>query len=206
MYVCVCVCVRACVRVCVCVCVCECVCLSVCVSVCVRARVRARARACVCLCVCGGGGLTVRLVCSCTPVGRPGWRLAFTSYFLRRGVCARISDILCKHQLCLGTPLPPFIAHTIAQYIFPPHPPLYRNIYHTILLMTISCNGQVGAHSTLLWNIRVNPDSCIVAAGHLEGVHPLGHSFFVLDTRRMSDTQMGVCFSVLLVITVETVI
>jgi len=32
-----------------------------------------------------------------------------------RGLCTRIDTITPKHPPCLGTPLHPFIAHTIAQ-------------------------------------------------------------------------------------------
>ena len=62
---------------------------------------------------------------TCT-VGCSG--LALQDAGLLGGVCARIKYILCKHHLCLGTPLPPFIAHTIAQYIVSPRP-LFIAIY-----------------------------------------------------------------------------
>jgi len=42
------------------------------------------------------------------------------------GFCARINTILCAPTLCLGTPPPPVIAHTIAQYNVPPQPPIIK--------------------------------------------------------------------------------
>jgi len=44
--------------------------------------------------------------------------------------CARINDIICQHHRCLGTPLSPFIAHTIAHYFVFPRPPFIA--IHTI--------------------------------------------------------------------------
>jgi len=41
---------------------------------------------------------------------------------LARGLCIRINTMICKHPLCLGTPLHPVIAYTIAQYSVPPRP------------------------------------------------------------------------------------
>jgi len=54
---------------------------------------------------------------------------------------SRINDILCKDFPWLGTLLPPFIANTIAQYMSPSRRPLFCNIYHTILVLAISCKA-----------------------------------------------------------------
>jgi len=61
-----------------------------------------------------------------------------------RGFCARINHMFCKLFLGLSTPLPPFIAHTIAQHTVSPPTPHFCYIYRTILAMTIFCVGQHG--------------------------------------------------------------
>ena len=64
-------------------------------------------------------------------------RLQYIRLF--RGVCARMHNVMCKYPLCMGTLLPPCIAHTIdAIYCFPPTL-LYCNIYHTMLVMANAC-------------------------------------------------------------------
>ena len=62
--------------------------------------------------------------------------------YIFRGFCTRINTILCTHTPCLGTSPLPVIAHTIGQIYSSPPTPLYCNIYHTILVVTISCKGQ----------------------------------------------------------------
>jgi len=57
------------------------------------------------------------------------------------GLCTRINTGFRKHPLCLGTPPPPFIAHTNAQYSGLPTI-LYCITCHTLLVMAISCKSQ----------------------------------------------------------------
>ena len=91
-----------------------------------------------------------------TPVLPMTWPLQDIVLF--RGVCARINHTFCEQHLCLGTPLPSFIAHTIAQYIVLPRPPLTAIIYHTILSMAISCKDQPMTYPVpfMYGTIRVN--------------------------------------------------
>jgi len=81
----------------------------------------------------------------------PRWRWGvglYNRWILFLGLCARISTIMCAPTLCFGTS-PSVSAHTIAQYNASPRPPRYCNIYHTILVMAISCKGQVRTHSII---------------------------------------------------------
>jgi len=73
------------------------------------------------------------------------WTLAFTrDCFISRRMCSYQYNPLQTAPL-VGHPLPPFIAHTIAQWIVSPRPTPRFTIY-TIQYCetTISCKGQVG--------------------------------------------------------------
>ena len=60
---------------------------------------------------------------------------AFTSYFftIRLIVCTNPYYYLQKLHLCLGTPHPSFIAHTIAQYMFPIDHPVPQYMPYNIV-------------------------------------------------------------------------
>jgi len=58
------------------------------------------------------------------------------------GLCARINTILCAPTLCLGTHPTQSSPKRLRNTRFPPRPPRYCNIYHTILAMVILCKGQ----------------------------------------------------------------
>jgi len=49
-------------------------------------------------------------------------------FYCEACLCARINTILCKLHLCLGTPLPSFIAHTTLRNVCFPSTTLYCNI------------------------------------------------------------------------------
>jgi len=65
------------------------------------------------------------------------WHIQEIVLFL--GLGARINSILCTPTPCLGTPPPPS-SPTLCD-VSPA--PRYRNIYHTILAMAISCKGKI---------------------------------------------------------------
>jgi len=81
------------------------------------------------------------------PVGSFGVLLTLDLYkmFLVRSFCARISTVICKLPFCLGTPPLPVIARTMCAIDGFRPTPLYCNIYHTILIMAILCEGQADA-------------------------------------------------------------
>jgi len=56
------------------------------------------------------------------------YKILFCPWAFR--VITRINTILCPPTLCLGTPPPPVVAHTIAQYNGPPRLPVIA-IYTT---------------------------------------------------------------------------
>jgi len=60
--------------------------------------------------------------CASGPLRFAGWPIHDIVLFM--GLYARINTFLCAPTLCLGTPPNPVIAHTIAQYYFPPRAPV----------------------------------------------------------------------------------
>jgi len=68
--------------------------------------------------------------------------LAFTRYGLCKSFCTRISSIIRKNPLSLGTPLTaPHRPHYCAMHYIP-LTPLQCNICHLIFMKAISCKGQ----------------------------------------------------------------
>ena len=77
--------------------------------------------------LCGAGAPRVHPNCTTTArllrnIRRPPPPWPLPDICLVIGFCTRVNIIIRKHPLCLGTPLTPFIAHTIAQYSVFPRP------------------------------------------------------------------------------------
>ena len=71
--------------------------------------------------------------------------LAFTRYcFMSRFICTNQSFSLQTPPLCGHSTTPLHRPHCCALYCYPPEI-LYCNIYHTILVIAISCKGQAQA-------------------------------------------------------------
>ena len=84
------------------------------------------------------------------------WRLQ--DIVLLRGLCARINDLVSAP--------PTRIAHTIALRLHdycaiygPPPPPLVHAIHHTILVMAISCKGQLIVECALRGSVIPDPQA-----------------------------------------------
>ena len=73
-----------------------------------------------------GSALLFASICPYTHIPLPpqqvSWPIQDIVLFL--GLRARINTILCAPTLCLGTPNPPVIAHTTAQYNVSPRQPV----------------------------------------------------------------------------------
>jgi len=63
--------------------------------------------------------------------------------FLLRGFCARITHPFIAPPTCIAHPGAILLHHYWAQYTTPPPTSRVYAIHHTILLITISCKGQV---------------------------------------------------------------